>query len=79
MPGRLTLSTMDDYFVHQFPEPVQHVGTSDRNFYDRHYFNVHAGRDDFFLIMGLGQYPNLGTQDGFVSVRRGNTQTTLRT
>jgi hypothetical protein len=75
----LTLSALDDLFVHQIPEPVRHVGTSDRNFYDRHYFNVHACSGDFFIILGLGQYPNLGTQDGFVSLREGHRQTTLRT
>jgi hypothetical protein len=73
-----TLSPQDDLFVHQIAEPVRHVGTSDRNFYDRHYFNVHACGPDFFAILGLGQYPNLGTQDGFVSVREGHRQTTLR-
>jgi hypothetical protein len=72
------LSAHDDLFIHQIPEPVRHVGTSDRNFYDRHYFNVHACSEDFFLIMGLGQYPNMATQDGFVSVREGNRQVTLR-
>lgn len=79
MSENLMLSSLDDYFVHQVPEPVRHVGTSDRNFYDRHYFNVHACSDEFFIIMGLGQYPNLGTQDGFVSMRQGSQQTTLRT
>ena len=78
MSEALTLSALDDLFVHQIPEPVRHVGTSDRNFYDRHYFNVHACSDDFFIILGLGQYPNLGTQDGFVSLREGDRQTTLR-
>lgn len=79
MSENLTLSAQDDLFVHQIPEPVRHVGTSDRNFYDRHYFNVHACRPDFFMILGLGQYPNLATQDGFVSLREGHRQTTLRT
>lgn len=72
------LSAQDDLFVHQIAEPVRHVGTSDRNFYDRHYFNVHTCSDDFFVILGMGQYPNLGTQDAFVSLRHGRTQTTLR-
>ncbi|ODU72379.1 MAG: hypothetical protein ABT05_00195 [Lautropia sp. SCN 66-9] len=78
MSEDLTLSALDDLFVHQIPEPVRHVGTSDRNFYDRHYFNVHACRPDFFVILGLGQYPNRATQDGFVSLREGDRQTTLR-
>ena len=72
------LPPLDDLFIRQIPEPVRHVGTSDPNFYDRHYFNVHAGNFDFFVILGLGQYPNPDTQDAFVSVRCGDVQTTLR-
>ncbi len=37
------LSPLDDYPVHQISEPMRHVGTSDRNFYDRYYFNIHGG------------------------------------
>ena len=39
--------------------------TSDRNFYDRYYFNCHPCSDELFLVMGMGQYPNLGVQDAF--------------
>lgn len=72
------LSAFDDFLIHQVPEPVRQLGTSDRNFYDRHYLNVHAGDDSFFLIFGMGQYPNRGTHDAFVTVRMGDQQTTLR-
>lgn len=78
MDAQAILSPLDDHFVHQIAEPVRHVGTSDRNFYDRHYFNVHACSEAFFLVLGLGQYPNLGTQDAFVSLRLGGEQITLR-
>ncbi|QCQ92935.1 hypothetical protein [Rhodococcus sp. SGAir0479] len=70
------LSPMDDFPVHQIAEPIRHVGTSDRNFYDRYYFNCHPGIDydgePLFLIVGLGQYPNLGVTDGFAVLRRGD-------
>ena len=39
------LSPLDDYPVHQISEPMRHVGTSDRNFYDRYYFNIHGTGD----------------------------------
>jgi hypothetical protein len=61
---------MDDYPLHQIAEPIRHVGTSDRNFYDRYYFNLHSCSGDLFMVMGLGQYPNLGVQDAFAVVRR---------
>ena len=57
------LSPLDDYPVHQISEPMRFVGTSDRNFYDRYYFNihgaegVHGSHDELFAVVGLGQYP----------------------
>ncbi len=64
----MTLSPMDEYLAHQTCETFDQVFTSDRNFYDRHYFNLHPMGDELFLITGMGQYPNLGTTDAFVSV-----------
>jgi len=65
------LSSWDDYPVHQIAETIRYVGTSDRNFYDRYYFNLHGSSDELFMVMGFGQYPNLGVQDAFAVVRRG--------
>src|SRR6266508_731634 len=66
------LSPLDDYPIHQVPQPVRRVCTSDRNFYDRYYFNCMstegAPDGDPFLIMGMGQYPNLGVADAFAVV-----------
>ena len=64
----MTLSPLDDYAIHQAPISMRHVATSDRNFYDRYYFNCHPSSDEPFLVAGLGQYPNLGVIDGFVAV-----------
>jgi hypothetical protein len=59
---------MDDYPLHQIPDTIRHVGTSDRNFYDRYYFNLHGSSDELFMVMGMGQYPNLAVQDAFAVV-----------
>jgi hypothetical protein len=67
----VTLSPLDDYPVHQIPEVMRHVGTSDRNFYDRYYFNAFPLTGDTMLIVGLGQYPNLGVTDAFALLRHG--------
>ncbi|MCH7787827.1 MAG: hypothetical protein IH940_00120 [Acidobacteria bacterium] len=74
----MPLSTADDYLIHQIPEPIDTVGTSDRHFYDRYYFNMHASDDSLFMVFGMGQYPNLGVTDAFVSVSHGEVQTTVR-
>jgi hypothetical protein len=57
---------------------MRHVGTSDRNFYDRCYFNAHDRSGDIFLITGLGVYPNLGVIDAYATVRRGDRQWAVR-
>ena len=72
------LSPLDDLPVHQVPETMATVGTTDRNFYDRYYFNLHACDDSLFLAAGLGQYPNLGVTDAFVAVAHGDAQTVVR-
>ncbi|MFU8763637.1 MAG: hypothetical protein ACNA7T_03885 [Haliea sp.] len=72
------LSQMDDYPLHQIADLMRFVGTSDRNFYDRYYFNVHASSDDLFMVMGMGQYPTLDVQDAFVVVRRGDQHHVVR-
>ena len=64
------LSPMDDYPLHQVADVIRHVGTSDRNFYDRYYFNLHGSSDELFMVMGVGQYPNLAVQDAFACVNR---------
>jgi hypothetical protein len=74
----MTLSRWDDFPVHQAPEMIRHPATSDRNFYDRYYFNCHPSAPDWFAIFGLGQYPNLGVTDAFVDVRRGDSQYIVR-
>ncbi len=71
------VSPLDEYPLHQVPLPVTWAGTSDRNFYDRCYFNAHDRTGEIFLITGLGYYPNLGTKDAFVLVRRGDEQTAV--
>jgi hypothetical protein len=73
-----SLSSWDDFPVHQIADTVRHAGSSDRNFYDRYYFNLHASTDELFMVMGMGQYPNLATQDCFACVRRGDRQHVVR-
>jgi hypothetical protein len=74
----VTVSQWDDYPVHQAPELIRHPATSDRNFYDRYYFNMHPCSADWFAVFGFGQYPNLGVVDAFVDVRKGSCQHIVR-
>ncbi len=69
---------LDEYPIHQVPLSLAYVASSDRNFYDRSYFNAHDRTGDVFLITGLGVYPNLGVIDAYATVRRGDKQWAVR-
>ena len=53
----------DDYPLHQTPEPVAYAG-SDRNFYDRYFFNGYSADGSLFFAAAMGFYPQLGIVDG---------------
>jgi len=69
---------LDEHPIHQAPLSIRHMATSDRNAYDRSYFNAHDRTGEIFLVTGLGVYPNLGVIDAYATVRRGRTQDTVR-
>jgi hypothetical protein len=69
---------LDEYPIHQTPLPMNRVVTSDRNFYDRCYFNAHDRSGEIFLVTGLGVYPNLGVIDAYATARCGDRQWTVR-
>ena len=71
-------SPLDEFPVHQAPLPIAQPATSDRNFYDRCYLNAHDRTGEVFVVGGIGTYPNLGVQDGYLTVRLGDRQHTLR-
>lgn len=71
------LGPLDEFPIHQAAQPLAWPVSSDRNFYDRCYLNAHDRTGEMFLITGLGFYPNLGTKDAFVLLRRGATQTAV--
>jgi hypothetical protein len=69
---------LDEYPIHQTPLSMRYVDSSDRNFYDRCYFNAHDRTGDIFLITGAGIYPQLGVKDAYAVVRRGDSQHVIR-
>jgi len=69
---------LDEYPIHQTPLSMRYVESSDKNFYDRSYFNAHDRTGEVFLITGLGVYRNLGVTDAYALVRQGDTQYSVR-
>ena len=74
----MPIGPMDEYLAHQTTETFDYVQTSDRNFYDRYYFNMHDSTGDFFMVAGMGQYLNLGVLDAFVAISVGTKQYVVR-
>src|SRR5580698_725103 len=71
------LSKADDYPIRQLPEPIATAGT-DRNFYDRYFFNGYSPDGEVFFAAALGVYPHLNVMDASFSLIVGGVQHNLR-
>jgi hypothetical protein len=72
------LHRLDDHPIHQTTEPLLHVATGDRNFYDRFFFNGYDRDGALFFAVAFGLYPNRGVADAALSVVRDGRQHALR-
>ena len=72
----MALTRGDDFPIHQTPEPIAYSGT-DRNFYDRYFFNGYGADGDLFFAAALGVYPHLNIMDAAFCVVRDGVQTNL--
>ena len=70
------LTKGDDFPIHQTPEPIAYAG-SDRNFYDRYFFNAYSPDGSEFVAVAFGVYPALNVADAHVSIIRGGIQRCL--
>ena len=71
------LSKADDYPIHQTPEPIAYSGT-DRNFYDRYFFNGYSRDGEVFFAAAMGIYPHLNVIDAAFSVVHDGRQHNVR-
>jgi hypothetical protein len=62
------ISQFDDYLIHQTSEPIAQPDPSDKNFYDRYWFNGYDRMGGFLFECGFGVYPNRKVMDGHWSV-----------
>lgn len=56
------LTKGDDYPIHQTSLPIAYSGT-DRNFYDRYFFNGYSKEGEHFFAAAMGVYPNINIMD----------------
>ncbi|HEY7106332.1 MAG TPA: hypothetical protein VH986_08015 [Acidimicrobiia bacterium] len=69
---------LDEFPVHQVPLSMRYMDSSDRNSYDRSYWNAHDRTGEVFLVTGLGVYPNLGVIDAYATVVTPGRQVSVR-
>ncbi|WP_338465796.1 hypothetical protein RXV95_09425 [Novosphingobium sp. ZN18A2] len=67
------LTKGDEYPLHQTPEPIAYAGT-DRNFYDRYFFNGYSPDGSTFFGVAFGVYPHLNVADAHFTVIRDGTE-----
>jgi hypothetical protein len=68
------ITSFDDYCIHQTVEPIAQPSQSDRNFYDRYWFNGFDADASYLFEIGFGLYPNRRVMDGHFSVSLGGKQ-----
>jgi len=62
------LSQLDDYMLHQTPDPIRVAATTDPAFYERHWSVMHDHTGDLIVAIGGSFYPNLDAAEAFVIV-----------
>ena len=65
LPG--VLNRLDDYPIHQTPEPIAHPATSDPNVYDRTWFNAYSDDSTRYFGFGMAVYPHRQILDAHFS------------
>lgn len=62
------LSKFDDYPIHQTPDPIAHPASSDKDVYERYWFNGYSRAGDIYFGIGTALYPHLGLHDCGISI-----------
>ncbi len=62
------LSPGDDYMIHQSPEPIRVMWTSDHRAYERFWTVFHDDAGELIVATGLSHYPNLDTAEAYAIV-----------
>ena len=72
------LHALDDYPLHQTPQPISHPASDSPNVYDRYFFNGYSRDGSVFFAVAFGVYPNRRVMDGAFSVVHDGVQHDVR-
>lgn len=70
----MVVSAFDEYPLQQFPTTFDHVGDSDRRWFERFWACAVHRSGELALVHGIGVYPNANLMDGFCLLARGGQQ-----
>lgn len=62
------LSAADDFLIHQTPDPIRVVATTDPRFFDRYWCVLHDDVGELMLALGGSFYPNLDRAEAYAIV-----------
>ena len=62
------ITPFDDYPIHQAIAPITVPSSTDRNFYDRYWFNGFDPEAGYIFEIGIGIYPNRHVMDAHFSI-----------
>lgn len=71
------ITSFDDYLIHQTPQALAQVGTTDSNAYDRYFLEGFIADGSLMFGGAFGLYPNRDVVDGAFSVSFEGTQYSL--
>jgi hypothetical protein len=71
------ITSFDDYLIHQTPQALAHVGTTDSNAYDRYFLEGFIEDGSLMFGAAFGLYPNRAVTDAAFSASFEGTQYSL--
>lgn len=72
------LSPLDDFLIHQTPDPVRVMWTGDPRAYERYWMVAHDASGRTLVATGGSFYPNLDRAEAYAVVNRNGTHTAVR-
>jgi len=78
MTEQYPLAPLDDFMIHQTPDPLRVVHSTDPRFYERHWNVFHDDVGDLLVATGGSFYPNLDIAEAYAIVTYRGIQTAVR-
>jgi hypothetical protein len=72
------LSAADDHMIHQTPDPLRTVYSTDPRFFERHWNIFHDDAGEVLIATGGSFYPNLDTAEAYSIINVRGLQTSVR-